>query len=59
VKAAYEFVAGNSAVTPLGLALGVAVTLALLHANLAPYAGAAFIVALIATLAGSVFEKPN
>jgi len=59
VKAAYEFVAGNSVATPLGLAIAVIAALALQHARLAIYTGAVFMLILIVTLAASVFEKPN
>lgn len=59
MKAAYEFVAGNSLVTPLGLAIAVLSALVVLHAKLAAYAGAIFVFVLIATLAGSIFEKPD
>ena len=59
MKAAYEFVAGNSVATPLGLAIAVIAALALLHAKFAANAGAVFMLILIVTLAVSVFEKPN
>ena len=56
MKAAYEFLVGNSFVTPVGLAIAVAAASALLHAKLA-YAGAALVAILLATLAFSVFER--
>ena len=58
MKAAYEFLVGNSVVTPIGLGIAVALAFALLRAGSA-YAGVAFVVVLLATLAFSVFEKPN
>ena len=58
VKAAYEFLVGNSFVTPIGLAIAVLVVFGLLRINSA-YAGVALIAILLATLAISVFEKPN
>ncbi|MBV9278324.1 MAG: hypothetical protein JOZ97_08820 [Candidatus Eremiobacteraeota bacterium] len=58
MKAAYEFLVGNSIVTPIGLALAVAAAYALLHARLG-YAGVALVGILLATLALSVFERVN
>ncbi len=58
MKAAYEFIAGNSFVTPVGLALAVLAAYLLEHARL-PYAGLALVVILLATLTVSVFERVN
>jgi len=58
MKSAYEFLVGNSFVTPIGLAIAVLVALVLLRVSSA-YAGLALIVVLLATLAISVFEKVN
>jgi len=59
MKAAYEFLIGNSLVTPIGLAIAVAVGLVLVHAKQLAYAGASFTIVLVATLAVSLFEKPS
>jgi hypothetical protein len=59
MKAAYEFLAGGSLVTPIGLAIAALVALGLVHAKLFSYAGAALVLVLVITLAGSVLERPN
>ncbi|MDP9016986.1 MAG: hypothetical protein M3N19_01530 [Candidatus Eremiobacteraeota bacterium] len=53
----YDFIAGNSRVTPFGVLATAAVTFALVRAGLPGYAGIALVVLLVATLAGGVFEK--
>jgi hypothetical protein len=58
VKAAYEFLVGNSFVTPIGLGIAVLVALVLLRVS-STCAGIALIVVLLGTLAISVFEKVN
>lgn len=58
MKAAYEFLAGNSFVTPIGLALAVVAAYALLRWH-NPYAAPALVSILLATLAASVFERPS
>ncbi|GAC1356276.1 MAG: hypothetical protein NVSMB31_16910 [Vulcanimicrobiaceae bacterium] len=57
MKFAYDFIAGNSRVTPFGVLAAAAVAFALARAGFPVYAGIAFVVVLLATLAGGVFEK--
>ena len=58
MKAAYEFLIGNSVVTPIGLAIAVGAAFLLVRAG-STYASLALIVLLLATLAFSVFERPS
>ena len=58
MKAAYEFLVGNSFVTPIGLAIAVLAAFALSRVSSA-YAGIALLAILLATLTFSVFEKTN
>jgi hypothetical protein len=55
VKQAYKFIAGNSRITPIGIALAVAYALAFRH-GFGWQTGAIFIAILLATLAASTFE---
>lgn len=57
MKFIYDFVAGNSRVTPVGVVLAAVATAALVRAGLTVAAGAVLAAVLLATLAGSVFEK--
>jgi len=54
VKRFYAFVAGNSRVTPLGIAAAVLVALALRRSP--EWAAGAYLAVLIATLAASALE---
>ncbi len=53
----YEFVAGNSRLTPLGLLAAVLVALFLPHGPIAAWTPALYLGVLAATLVASVFEK--
>jgi hypothetical protein len=55
MKRAYKFIAGNSRVTPLGIALAVAVTLALRGA-LGWWAAPCYLAILLGTLAATTVE---
>ncbi|GAC1497631.1 MAG: hypothetical protein NVS1B14_00080 [Vulcanimicrobiaceae bacterium] len=59
MKAVYDFVAGGSRVTPLGVAASALVAIALLRTPFHAYAAAAFVVLLLATLALAAFEDPR
>lgn len=54
MKRAYEFVTGNSTVTPIGAAVAILLALLFHSCAWAPYA---FVAVLLVTLAGSVFER--
>jgi hypothetical protein len=55
VNRVYKFVAGNSRVTPIGIALAVALAL-VLHGTLGSAAAAVYLTVLAATLAISTCE---
>lgn len=55
MKRFYKFVAGNSRVTPAGIALALAVVLAFRH-TLGWWAAPAYLAILLATLAVTTFE---
>ena len=55
VKRAYKFIAGNSIVTPLGIALAIGVTLAFRH-SLGWWAAPCYLGILLGTLAAATFE---
>ena len=57
MKFIYDFIAGNSRVTPAGVAVAAVAAAMLVRAGLPLAAGAALAALLLATLAGSVFEK--
>lgn len=57
MKFVYDFVAGNSRVTPIGVAAGALAAALLVRGGFALAAGGVFIAVVLATLAGSVFEK--
>ncbi len=55
--AVYEFIAGNSRVTPLGLLAAVLAAVLLARGEYAAWVPALYLSILAATLAASVFEK--
>jgi hypothetical protein len=55
MKRAYKFIAGNSRVTPIGIALGVGIVLAFRH-DLGWRAAIAYLAILLLTLAAATFE---
>jgi hypothetical protein len=55
MKQAYKFIAGNSLVTPFGIALAIALVLIFRH-SLGWQMNAIFLAILLATLAASTFE---
>lgn len=55
MKRAYKFIAGNSRVTPLGIALAVALAVLLRHA-LGWWAAPCYLVLLLGTLAVTTLE---
>lgn len=55
MKRAYKFIAGNSRITPLGIAAALAITLALRH-TLGWFAAPVYLAILLATLAATTFE---
>jgi len=55
VKRAYKFIAGNSIVTPLGIALAIGVTLAFRH-SLGWWAAPCYLGILLGTLAAATLE---
>lgn len=57
MKFLYDFVAGNSRVTPAGVAVAAVAATLLVHAGMTLAAGITLAAVLLATLAGSVFEK--
>ncbi|MDQ6933288.1 MAG: hypothetical protein M3160_08965 [Candidatus Eremiobacteraeota bacterium] len=57
LSAIYEFIAGNSRVTPLGLLAAVLVAVLLPRGEHAAWVPALYLGVLLATLAASVFEK--
>ncbi len=57
LHAIYEFVAGNSRVTPLGLLIAVLIVLILRHSAFASWTPAVYLSFLVTTLAVSAFEK--
>lgn len=57
LTAIYEFIAGNSRITPLGLLAAILVVLVLSHGAFAAWTPALYLSILAATLAASVFEK--
>lgn len=57
MKFIYDFVAGNSRVTPAGVTLAALSAAFLVHAGYAAAGASVFVGVIVATLAGSVFEK--
>lgn len=57
LTAIYEFIAGNSRITPLGLLAAVLVAVLLARGAFAAWVPALYLSILAATLAASVFEK--
>lgn len=57
MKFIYDFVAGNSRVTPVGVVVGAAATALLVRGGFTLAAGGVFVAVILATLAGSVLEK--
>lgn len=57
MKFFYDFVAGNSRVTPVGVLAAALAAALLVRAGFAQAASWVFIAVLLATLAGSVLEK--
>jgi hypothetical protein len=57
MKFLYDFVAGNSRVTPVGVLAGALAAALLVRAGFALAASGVFIAVLLATLTGSVLEK--
>lgn len=57
LHAIYEFVAGNSRATPLGLLIAILVVLVLGHSAFASSTPAVYLSLLVTTLAVSAFEK--
>ena len=57
MKFLYDFIAGNSRVTPVGLVIAAAAAAFAVRNGQPVIAGAAFVAILLATLAGSVLEK--
>lgn len=57
MKAIYKFVAGNSRVTPLGVALAAAAAGLMARSELRAAGGIIFLGILVLTLTASVFEK--
>ena len=55
MNAIVKFISGNSRVTPVGVAIAVALTLFLLHRT--SWAAAAYVGALLFTLVISTFER--
>lgn len=55
MKRAYKFIAGNSAVTPLGIAAALAAAVFFRHA-LGWWAAPAYLAILLLTLAATTFE---
>ncbi len=56
MKSAYKFVAGSSRVTPIGIALAVALALSL-RDSLGRWSGVLYAGVLFVTLAASTFER--
>ncbi|MDP9111524.1 MAG: hypothetical protein M3M96_07830 [Candidatus Eremiobacteraeota bacterium] len=57
MKAIYKFVAGNSRLTPVGVALAAIAALLLARGEQRVAASVVFLLILILTLTASVFEK--
>jgi len=57
IIAIYEFVAGNSRITPLGLLIAVLAVLVVRHSAFATWSPAVYLALLVAALAASAFEK--
>lgn len=55
MKQAYKFIAGNSRLTPVGIAIAIAATLVFRHA-LGWWAAPAYLGILLATLAAATLE---
>lgn len=55
MKRAYKFIAGNSRVTPFGIAIAVAITVALRH-TLGWWAAPCYLALLLGTLAVTTLE---
>lgn len=55
IKSIYKFVAGNSRVTPIGIALAVALALSLRH-TLGWWVAPLYLAVLLLTLAAATFE---
>lgn len=57
LDAIYEFVAGNSRITPLGILVAVLAVLVVRHSGFATWSPAVYLGLLVAALAASAFEK--
>ncbi|MDQ6826079.1 MAG: hypothetical protein M3Z14_02625 [Candidatus Eremiobacteraeota bacterium] len=57
LSAIYEFIAGNSRITPLGILIGVLVVSVIARSAYATWIPGLYLAILAATLAASVFEK--
>lgn len=57
MKAIYKFVAGNSRVTPIGVAIAAAGAALMARSDLRVASGIVFLTVLVLTLTASVFEK--
>ncbi len=59
MNALYDFVAGGSRITPLGIIASALVAIALLRSPWHAYAAAGFVALLLVTLACSAFENAD
>ena len=57
MKAIYKFVAGNSRITPIGVAIAATAAALLARSNLRLAGSIVFLIVLVLTLTASVFEK--